>query len=63
MKSKRNEEYLKMLDESMKEIEEGGFVMKKVEGLDETDRQAAMTKERLSHETVFRNVRGTVHEK
>ncbi len=31
--------------------------------LDEADRQAAMTEERLSHETVFNNVRSTVHGK
>ena len=31
--------------------------------LDEADRQAAMTEERLSHETVFSNVRSAVHGK
>ena len=31
--------------------------------LDEADRQAAMTEERLSHETVFGNVRSVVHGK
>ena len=31
--------------------------------LDEADRQAAMTEERLSHETVFGNVRSTIHGK
>lgn len=31
--------------------------------LDEADKQAEMTKERLSHETVFANVRRTVHGK
>ncbi len=31
--------------------------------LDEADRQAAMTEERLSHETVFNNVRSTIHGK
>ena len=31
--------------------------------LDEADRQAAMTEERLSHETVFSNVRSTIHGK
>ena len=31
--------------------------------LDEADRQAAMTEERISHETVFNNVRSTVHGK
>ncbi len=31
--------------------------------LDEADRQAAISEERLSHETVFRNVRGAVHGK
>ena len=31
--------------------------------LDEADRQAAMTDERLSHESVFRNVRSAVHGK
>ena len=30
------------------------------EKLDEADKQAAMTKERLSHETVFNNVRGMI---
>lgn len=30
--------------------------------LDEADRQAAMTNERLSHETVFNNVRRAMHE-
>ena len=30
--------------------------------LDEADRQAALTEERLSHETVFRNVRGAIYE-
>ena len=29
--------------------------------LDEADRQAAMTDESLSHETVFRNVRSAIH--
>lgn len=29
--------------------------------LDEADRQAAMTDERLSHKTVFGNVRSTIH--
>ena len=29
--------------------------------LDEADRQAGMTEERLSHETVFSNVRSAVH--
>ena len=29
--------------------------------LDEADRQAAISEERLSHETVFRNARGEVH--
>lgn len=31
--------------------------------LDESDRQAAATEERLSHETVFSHVRSTVHGK
>ncbi|MEY8429610.1 type II toxin-antitoxin system Phd/YefM family antitoxin [Lachnospiraceae bacterium 48-42] len=31
--------------------------------LDEADRQAAISEERLSHETVFRNARGAVHGK
>lgn len=31
--------------------------------LDEADKQAAMSDERLSHETVFRNVRNSIHEK
>ena len=31
--------------------------------LDEADRQAAMTEERLSHETVFSNARSAVHGK
>ena len=31
--------------------------------LDEADRQAAMTEKRLSHETVFSNVRSAVHGK
>ena len=31
--------------------------------LDEADRQAAMTEERLSHETVFSSVRSAVHGK
>ena len=31
--------------------------------LDEADRQAALIEERLSHETVFSNVRSTVHGK
>lgn len=31
--------------------------------LDEADRQATMTEERLSHETVFSNVRSAVHGK
>lgn len=31
--------------------------------LDEADRQAAMTDERLSHETVFGNIRSAVHGK
>ena len=31
--------------------------------LDEADRQAAMTEERISHETVFSNVRSTIHGK
>lgn len=31
--------------------------------LDEADRQAAMTKERLTHETVFQNIRSTIHGK
>ena len=31
--------------------------------LDEADRQAAMTDERLSHESVFRNVRSAIHGK
>ncbi len=31
--------------------------------LDEADRQAAKTEERLSHETVFRNARSAVHGK
>ena len=31
--------------------------------LDEADRQAAMTEERLSHETVFSNVRRAIHGK
>lgn len=31
--------------------------------LDEADRHAAMTEERLSHETVFGNVRSVVHGK
>ena len=31
--------------------------------LDEADRQAAKTEERLSHETVFGNARGAVHGK
>lgn len=31
--------------------------------LDEADRQAAISKERLSHETVFNNVRSTMHGK
>lgn len=31
--------------------------------LDESDKQAAMTEERLTHETVFRNVRSTIHGK
>ena len=30
---------------------------------DEADRQAAMTEERLSHETVFSNVRRAIHGK
>lgn len=29
--------------------------------LDEADRQASISEERLSHETVFRNARGEVH--
>jgi len=31
--------------------------------LDEADRQASMSDERLSHETVFNNVRGILNEK
>lgn len=31
--------------------------------LDEADRQAAMTEERLSHDTVFSNVRSAMHGK
>ncbi len=31
--------------------------------LDEADRQAATSKERLSHDTVFGNVRSVVHDK
>mgnify|MGYP004462131749 FL=1 len=31
--------------------------------LDEADRQASMTEERLSHETVFKNARGMIHGK
>ena len=31
--------------------------------LDEADRQAAQSEERLSHETVFGNARGVVHGK
>lgn len=31
--------------------------------LGEADRQAAMSEERLSHETVFRNVRSAIYEK
>lgn len=31
--------------------------------LDEADRQAATSKERLSHDTVFGNVRSAVHDK
>lgn len=31
--------------------------------LDEADRQAAMTEKRFSHETVFSNVRSTIHGK
>lgn len=31
--------------------------------LDEADRQAAMTEERISHDTLFRNVRSAVHGK
>ena len=31
--------------------------------LDEADRQADISEERLSHETVFRNARGVVHGK
>lgn len=31
--------------------------------LDEADRQAALTEERLSHDTVFSNVRDTLHGK
>ena len=31
--------------------------------LDEADRQASMTEERLSHESVFKNARGMIHGK
>lgn len=31
--------------------------------LDEADRQASMTEERLSHEAVFKNARGMIHGK
>lgn len=31
--------------------------------LDEADRQAAMTEERISHDTLFRNVRSAIHGK
>ena len=31
--------------------------------LDEADRQASMTEERLSHESVFKNTRGMIHGK
>lgn len=31
--------------------------------LDEADRQAPMTEERLSHESVFKNARGMIHGK